>query len=245
MAGGCKAETLVGMELVIKAVLIDLDGTLVDTLGDFVAALGAVAQERAWPAPGPDQVRRWIGRGGDQLIRDWLTHLGQPASLDSAVKARYDYHYRAFNGQQAYVRAGTVEGLQGLRALGLPLACVTNKPQANAEALLAALGVSVFFQAVVGGAPDLKPKPAPDGLLRAAAQLDIAIEGALMVGDSANDAAAARAAGCSGVVLLRGGYNHGQPIEAEPAWAHLDTMADVPPLIAGGCCASLCPAATP
>lgn len=233
------------MEQAIQALWVDLDGTLVDTLGDFVAALGAVAAQRDWPAPDALAVRDWIGRGGDQLIADWLAHAGRPQGLHSEVKAAYDLHYRRLNGQQAFVRPGTREGLAALRALGFKLACVTNKPEANARALLERFGLADAFQAVVGGSPHLRPKPAPDALLEAARRLEVPAAASLMVGDSANDAQAARAAGCWGVVLLRGGYNHGQPIEAEPAWAHLDRLDQLPTLIAGGRCASPCPAAAP
>ncbi|MBH9553563.1 HAD-IA family hydrolase [Inhella gelatinilytica] len=226
------------MSQTIEALWVDLDGTLVDTLGDFVAALEAVARERGWPAPQASDVRQWIGRGGDHLIHDWLSTSRQPMHLQAEVKAQYDRHYRQVNGCHAQVRAGTVQGLNGLQALGLPLACVTNKPQANAHALLAQLGLLDYFAVLVGGSEAVRPKPAPDSLLQAAQRLGVPPSCSLMVGDSENDAAAARAAGAWGVVLLRGGYNHGRPIETEPAWAYLDELSALPTLIAGARCAA-------
>ncbi|MBB5205836.1 phosphoglycolate phosphatase [Inhella inkyongensis] len=208
----------------IEAWLIDLDGTLVDTLGDFVAALQPVAQALGAPAATAEQVRRLIGRGGAQLVRDLLQLWQQPESAFEPAWALYERHYREVNGKHASVFEGVVPGLKALRAHGWRLVCVTNKPQANAEALLAALGLRDDFEAVVGGGPNLRPKPEPDALLRACELLGLAPARVGMVGDSANDAEAARAAGCGALVLLRHGYNHGEPIDSVPADWHLDRL---------------------
>ncbi|MBH9579570.1 HAD-IA family hydrolase [Inhella proteolytica] len=225
----------------IEALLVDLDGTLLDTVGDFVAALTPLAAELGAPAPSEALVRRLIGRGGAQLLRDLLAHWGLTVQDFEALRERYECHYRAVNGQRARLFEGVVVGLEGLRALGLRLACVTNKPQANAQALLERFQLAAYFELLVGGAQGLRAKPAPDSLLQACAGLGLPPARCLMVGDSANDAAAARAAGCAGVVLLRHGYNHGEPIEAVPAEAHLDGLDQLPAWLSDR--AFLCPAA--
>lgn len=220
----------------IDALLVDLDGTLLDTVGDFVAALTPLAAELGAPVPTEALVRRLIGRGGAQLLRDLLAHWGRTVQDFEALRERYEWHYRAVNGQRARVFEGVAEGLEGLRALGLRMACVTNKPQANAQALLERFRLARYFELLVGGAQGLRAKPAPDSLLQACAGLGLAPARCLMVGDSANDAAAARAAGCAGVVLLRHGYNHGEPVDVVVADAHLDRLAALPPLLSLSAC---------
>jgi len=213
--------------------LIDLDGTLVDTLGDFVAALAPVAQALGQPAPDAALVRRLIGRGGERLMRDLLAHWALPQARFETAWTIYQQAYARVNGEHARVFDGVMEGLQGLDR---PLACVTNKPQANAEALLERLGLRRYFAAVVGQAPGLRAKPHPDALLAASQQLGLAAAACGMVGDSRNDAEAARAAGCSPIVLLRHGYNHGEPVDVVVADAHLDRLAALPPLLSLSAC---------
>ncbi len=213
-----------------RALLIDLDGTLVDTLGDFVAALHATGRELGLPEVDPDWVRQAIGRGGQRLVQGWLAHLGAPAERFDAAWAAYSAHYAAVNGRQARVFDGVREALP---QLPMPLACVTNKPQANAEALLQRLGLREAFAVVVGQQPDLRPKPHPDALLRACQGLGVRPEDCWVVGDSRNDAESAVAAGCAAVVLMTTGYNHGEPVRAVPARAHLDRLDHLPALWGG------------
>ena len=135
------------------------------------------------------------------------------ANQYDAAWAAYQRHYRAINGEHAVVYAGVVEGLTRLRAAGLVLACLTNKPGAFATELLARKGLARFFAHVFGGDAFERQKPDPLPLLRTCAALGSEPARTLMVGDSSNDALAARAAGCP-VVLVNYGYNHGQPVEA-------------------------------
>lgn len=208
-----------------QAWLIDLDGTLVDTLGDFVAALAEVALALGSPAPTAEQVRRLIGRGGERLLRDLLAIWQRPDTDFALAWAVYQEAYARVNGQHARVFVGVREGLAALS--GTPLACVTNKPQANAEALLERLALRDAFALVVGQRPGLRAKPHPDALLAAAEGLGLQASQCGMVGDSRNDFDAAVAAGCRPVVLLRHGYNHGEAVDAVPADAHLDSLAQL------------------
>lgn len=215
--------------------MIDLDGTLVDTLGDFVAALQATGRELGLASTDPDWVRQAIGRGGQRLVRDWLAQAGAPPDHFDAAWAAYSAHYAALNGHRARVFDGVREALP---LLSMPLACVTNKPQASAEGLLRQLGLRDAFAVVVGQQPGLRPKPHPDALLRACDGLGVSPAAVWMVGDSRNDAESAAAAGCAAVVLMTYGYNHGEPTSAVPARAHLDRLDHLPALWGGQVSAS-------
>jgi phosphoglycolate phosphatase len=221
-----------------QALLIDLDGTLVDTLPDFVAALEAVALDLALLPPSADWVRGHIGRGSERLVRDWLDSQQRGEQLPNALPLAlalalplYAQHYARVNGRAARPFDGALAMLNSLRAMGLRLACVTNKPQAMAEALLLQYELRQPFELVVGAAPGLRAKPHPDAMLAACAAMQLSPSCTWMLGDSRNDAEAALAAGCSATLLLRHGYNHGEPIDAVPARAHLDRLADVPPCL--------------
>jgi len=118
------------------------------------------------------------------------------------------------------------EGLRALRDAGLKLACLTNKPTAFAQPLLQAKGLAGFFDLVFGGDAFERQKPDPLPLRKTAEALGATPERTLVIGDSSNDARAARAAGCA-VLLVTYGYNHGEPIRAVPADGFLDSLAQV------------------
>jgi len=209
-----------------QAAIIDLDGTLVDTLGDFTAALNVMARELALPAVDASTVQRFIGKGSEHLIRATLAHLGAPEALYGKAWDAYQDAYRGLNGRWAQVYPGVEEGLQQLRMAGLRLACLTNKPGEFARELLRAKGLADAFTVVFGGDAFERKKPDPLPLLKTCEALGTAPAATLMVGDSGNDAAAARAAGCP-VVLVTYGYNHGEPVRAVDADAFVDSLASL------------------
>jgi phosphoglycolate phosphatase len=214
----------------IDAVIVDLDGTMVDTLGDFEVALGRTLTGLGHAPVGRAFIERTVGKGSEHLIRRTLEETGAPASLYEAAWVAYQRHYLDINGRHSAVYPGVAEGLAALRALGLPLACLTNKPGSFARPLLAAKGLDVFFAHAFGGDAFERKKPDPLPLQRTCEALGTAPARTLMVGDSANDAAAARAAGCP-VVLVRYGYNHGDPVEAVGADALVDRLDELPALL--------------
>jgi len=231
----------------LHAAIVDLDGTLVDTLGDFEVALNCALADLDLPPVTRAWVERTVGKGSEHLIRSVLTHqLALPEvkglvnvceargvdNLYEAAWQRYQHHYRAINGEFAVVYPGVVEGLQHLRDAGLQLACLTNKPLSFARSLLQAKGLSHFFSHVFGGDSFERKKPDPLPLLKTCQALGVDPSQALMVGDSSNDAQAARAAGCP-VVLVRYGYNHGEPVDAVDADAHVDTLTQIVQAFAG------------
>ena len=200
----------------LQAAIVDLDGTMVDTVGDFDAALNAMLAELRLPAVGRAFIERTVGKGSEHLIRSTLAEVGGNAALYDSAWAAYHRHYLAINGAHSAVYPGVVEGLQRLAGAGLKLACLTNKPTAFARPLLAAKGLDGFFSQVFGGDAFARKKPDPLPLLETCRALGTPPAATLMLGDSSNDAQAARAAGCP-VVLVDYGYNHGRPVqEAAP-----------------------------
>jgi phosphoglycolate phosphatase len=226
----------------IQAAIIDLDGTMVDTLGDFEVALNRSLAELGLPGVDRLLVERTVGKGSEHLIRSVLAHhlalpevkgVGQAcpavsveALFDRAWSA-YQRHYLAINGQFSDVYPGVVQGLEQMRAQGWMLACLTNKPLAFAQGLLQAKGLDGYFGHVFGGDSFERKKPDPLPLLRTCEALGTAPAHTLMVGDSQNDALAARAAGCP-VALVTYGYNHGEPIAQAPHDRLLDSLAALP-----------------
>jgi phosphoglycolate phosphatase len=225
----------------LQAAIVDLDGTMVDTLGDFEIALNRSLADLDLPPITRALVERTVGKGSKHLIRSVLAHqLALPEvkgltnvcdarSVESLYEAgwqRYQHHYLAINGEFALVYPGVVEGLQQLREAGLQLACLTNKPLSFAKPLLQAKGLDSFFTPVFGGDSFERKKPDPLPLLKTCEVLGVSPKQALMVGDSSNDAQAARAAGCP-VVLVRYGYNHGEPVDGVDADAHVDTLTHI------------------
>ncbi|WP_332776911.1 phosphoglycolate phosphatase [Polaromonas sp.] len=228
-----------------EAAMVDLDGTMVDTLGDFVAALNLMLAElsRQHAEPGlvgrqlnAKAVERMVGKGSEHLVSSVLNHvLTQADTAQVAIKsealftaafASYQRHYDAINGRHSVVYPGVLEGLRQLQQSGLKLACLTNKPAAFARPLLKLKGLDGFFGAVFGGDSFERKKPHPMPLLKTCEALGAPPARTLMIGDSSNDAQAARAAGCP-VVLVTYGYNHGEPVRAVDADGFVDSLADI------------------
>ncbi|RZI96976.1 MAG: phosphoglycolate phosphatase, partial [Rubrivivax sp.] len=209
-----------------QAFILDLDGTLVDTLGDFVAVLGHVLADLGQPPVTRDFIEHTIGRGSEHLVRTTLAEVGADPALFDRAWPLYQQHYAAVNGEHAAVYPGALEGLELLRASGLPLAVLTNKPGAPARELLKRKGLDGYFQHVFGGDDFERKKPDPLPLLKTCEALGAPPSTTWMVGDSRNDAEAARAAGCP-LVLMTYGYNHGEDIRAVPALQHLTRLDDI------------------
>ena len=222
--------------------LFDLDGTLVDTLDDFVAALQAMLADL--PAPWSqyrlqsEAVARCVGKGSENLVHQILALAGVARDamkteasdgLDSALHRRalalYLQHYRRINGRHARVYPGAAQALARVQRAGVAMACVTNKPTVYAQELLQRVGLAAFFPVVIGGDAVARKKPDPLPLLEACQRLGVAAQQAWMEGDSSNDAQAARAAHCR-VLLVRYGYNHGAPIDAVDADAWCDSLGE-------------------
>jgi len=214
----------------IDAAIVDLDGTMVDTVCDFEVALGRMLAELGRAPVSREFIRLTVGKGTEHLIHSTLAEAGVPAEAYDDALQRYRHHYLAINGEHSVVFPGVFEGLRAMRAAGWRLACLTNKPTAFAHPLLARKGLAGFFDRAFGGDAFARKKPDPLPLVETCRALGSAPARTLMVGDSSNDAAAARAAGCP-VVLVSYGYNHGQPVAAAGADAVVDRLDEVMPLL--------------
>ena len=224
------------------AAIVDLDGTMVDTLGDFAASLNRMLDDLSLPHVAPSAIETMVGKGSEHLIHSALVHVMAPAvakaEADAKARAlfdraweRYQHHYLAINGRHSAVYPGVAEGLKALRAQGLRLACLTNKPTSFAKPLLADKGLDGFFELVFGGDAFERKKPDPLPLLKTCEAMGTAPARTLMIGDSSNDARAARAAGCP-VVLVTYGYNHGEPVRGVDADGFVDSLAELVPAAA-------------
>jgi phosphoglycolate phosphatase len=220
----------------IDAVIVDLDGTMVNTMGDFRVALNAMLADL--PPPYTSQqvdqatVERLVGKGSEHLIKSILALLGRASqhnendvveNLYPKAWESYQRHYARVNGQFSEVYPGVLRGLQQLTERGLRLACLTNKPTSFAQTLLAEKGLDRFFEMTFGGDSFERKKPDPLPLIKTCEALGTRAERTLMVGDSSNDAQAARAAGCP-VVLVTYGYNHGEPVHGVNADGFIDAL---------------------
>lgn len=215
------------------AAIFDLDGTLVDTLGDFVAAVNLMLSELNLPAVQACDIERMVGKGSEHLLRCVLAQVchntgpEQKEALFLAAMVAYQRHYLDVNGKYSQTYPGVFKGLSALRVAGVPMACLTNKPTAFAQSLLKQKGLNEFFSHVYGGDAFERKKPDPLPLLKTCNALGTEAAHTLMVGDSSNDAVAARAAGCP-VVLVTYGYNHGEPAQNVDADGCVDTFIDLP-----------------
>lgn len=212
----------------IRAAIIDLDGTMLHTVPDFELALNGMRAGFGLAPITQQVIEPMVGKGSERLIRDVLALDYDAARIDAMfdeAMASYQRHYLAINGERATLYPDVQEGLGALKALGLRLACVTNKPVAFAVPLLERKGLSSFFELVYGG--DSLPRKKPDPLPLQQVCRDFGMDPAevVAIGDSSNDAEAARAAGCF-VLTVPYGYNHGKPVQTINSDGIVDSLLD-------------------
>lgn len=217
--------------LAVRAVFIDLDGTLLDTAEDLCVAANAMLRALDRPSVDVECIRRYIGRGLANLVkrclagRRELSPEEESAAVPAEAMALFRQHYAQANGQQARLYPGVKEGLDALRAQQLPLVCITNKASDFTLPLLERSGLANYFTDVISGDSLAKAKPDPLPVFEACRRLNIPTQQALLIGDSINDVRAARAAGCH-IFCVPYGYNEGQDVR------DLDCDAIVPTLVA-------------
>ncbi len=212
--------------------LIDLDGTLVDSVPDLAWAADRMLEALGREPAGEARVRDWVGNGVERLVKRALTGTldGEPdAELFARALPVFSRFYHEINGRLSRPFPGVVEGLEALAAAGVRLGCVTNKAEAFTVPLLEKLGLAPHFQLIVSGDTTPHKKPHPEPLLHAARHFDVAPAQSLMVGDSRHDVEAARRAGFS-VVAVSYGYNHGEDIRTAAPDAVVDRLDEIPAL---------------
>jgi len=218
-----------------KAALLDLDGTLMDTVPDLALAANAMRVEMGMTPLREDVIATFVGKGLDNLVLRTLGGSLDPADPKPALYARaresFSRHYHLVNGDKAIVFDGVIEGMRALRDLDLRLAVVTNKPTEFTLPLLERTGMAGMFQAVVCGDTCERKKPDPMPMRHACSLLGVAAAEAVAIGDSINDALAARAAGCS-VLAVPYGYNEGRDVRGLDVDGIVDTLGDAAAWIA-------------
>ena len=215
-----------------KAVLFDLDGTLVDSIPDLAEAATRMMAELGLPPRSRDEITRFVGKGLAELVRRCISGAQPPSAEELATALEvFKRHYAATNGSRSTVYDGVAETLAVLRARGLPLAVVTNKAHDFTVPLLAAMELEGYFAAVISGDTTAHKKPHPAPLREACARLGVAPEAALMIGDSANDSLAARAAGMA-VLLVDYGYSEGLPVDTIECDGLLSSVRQLPDWLA-------------
>ncbi|NMM38088.1 MAG: phosphoglycolate phosphatase [Glaciimonas sp.] len=215
-----------------RAVLIDLDGTLVETAPDIVTAANRMLEELGAPPLPYKTVRSFIGKGVPNLVRCILHVSGISDTLDEQYAQDLFYkHYRDTNGYFGTVFPGVREGLMALKEADFRLACITNKPFEFAESLLQISGLNGYFDILVGGDSIPQMKPAPEPLLHACRLLETSPGRSSMVGDSAVDVAAARATRMP-VYIVRYGYPGPDGYNGMQCDALIESFNELPTLLA-------------
>ena len=217
----------------IKAAIIDLDGTMLDTMPDFHVALNGMRADLGLAPMAQEVITPMVGKGSENLIRSVLALDFDAATVEQRfdeAMASYQRHYLAINGQFSVLFDGVVAGLAAMRANGLRLACVTNKPIAFTTPLLALKGLAGYFDVVYGGDSLAQKKPHPLPLLQVCRDFDLPPSAVVAIGDSSNDAEAARAAGCP-VLTVPYGYNHGRPVQEIDSDGIVDSLLSAANLI--------------
>ena len=217
----------------ICAAIIDLDGTMLDTVPDFHVAINRMRLDLDLAPITQAQIAMMVGKGSEHLIRSVLALDFEPAEVAQrfeAALAEYQRHYLDINGVHSTIYAEVVAGLEALSAQGVRLACVTNKPVAFAVPLLEQKNLASFFEIVYGGDSLARKKPDPMPLLQVCADFGLAPEQVVAIGDSSNDAEAARAAGCW-VLTVPYGYNHGVAIHETDSDGIVSSLLEAATLI--------------
>jgi phosphoglycolate phosphatase len=216
-------------------ILIDLDGTLVDSVPDLAFCVDAMMARLGRPPHGEAKVRNWVGNGVERLVRRSLIGQLEGEPDEAGFQRAYPIFlelYRDNTSKRSQLFPGIEEGLDWLKAAGYRLGCVTNKAAQFTEPLLRDLGVRDSFEIVISGDTLPRSKPDPLPLLHAAAHFDVEPAAALMIGDSISDVKAARAAGFT-IFCMSYGYNHGQDIRDYHPDAVLDSLTEIRGLLEG------------
>ena len=219
--------------LIVEAVMIDLDGTLLDTIPDLAAATNLMLEALGEAVLPLDTVRNFVGKGIPRLVERALTRdIDGRAGTEAVVRALpvFERFYTEVNGRHTTMYPGVREGLEQMQAAGFRLACVTNKAGAFTLPLLERMGLAPFFEQTVSGDTLARKKPDPIQLLHVCNEFGIAPARMLMIGDSGNDALAARAAGCP-VFCVSYGYNEGHDVHSLDVDAIVAALTDCIPLI--------------
>lgn len=215
-----------------EAVLFDLDGTLIDSVPDLALAVDQMLEQLELAPAGLEQVRLWVGNGAQMLVRRALVNAGQytheeiDEALEGKALAIFKSCYGKVESKASKLYPNVIEALTRLQQAEVKMALVTNKPIEFTRPLLTHFGLAEFFSVVFGGECLAEKKPHPLPLLTAAQRLGVEPERCVMVGDSINDIAAAKAAAIK-VVAVDYGYHQGVDLTAQNCELYLSDMGDL------------------
>lgn len=211
-------------------ILIDLDGTLIDSVPDLAYCVDEMMKQLGMPVRGEAAVRNWVGNGVQRLTERALINSVEGMPDQDLMDRAYPIFlalYKENTSKRSCVYEGVSEGIEWMKAQGYRVACVTNKAEAFTIPLLKDKGLFEYFEVVVSGDTCEEKKPHPMPLLFAAEQLGVSPENALMIGDSRSDVKAARAAGFH-IFCMTYGYNHGEDIRDYQPDAVMDSFMELP-----------------
>ncbi len=212
-----------------EMVLIDVDGTLVDSVPDLAFCIDEMLKQLDMPTRGEAAVRHWVGNGVERLVKRGLINElnGEP---DTAIYDKALPLFRALYAENTSKRSclydGVLEALDFLKTTGVKIGCVTNKASEFTLPILKDLGIADYFETVLCGDMVERKKPDPLPLIQSAEKLGVSPTASMMLGDSMSDVKAARAAGFS-IICMSYGYNHGEDIRDYHPDAVVDSMAEI------------------
>jgi len=216
-----------------KMILIDVDGTLVDSVPDLAYCVDEMMKQLGLPQRGEAAVRNWVGNGVERLVRRALVNDldGEPEEtiFEKAYPIFLDL-YAVNTSQRSLLYPGVIDALDYFKEQDYLIGCVTNKAEQFTLPLLKDLGLSDYFSIVICGDTLERKKPDPLPLLHAAEFFKVSPEDSLMLGDSMSDVKAARAAGFQ-IICMSYGYNHGVDIHDSNPDAVIDSMAEIKALL--------------
>jgi len=209
-----------------KLIIFDLDGTLVDSAPDLALAINGMLDDLQLPTVTQDHVRLWVGNGSRKLVERTLAHHESTVTMEQA-HGLFMQHYQNNLNRASCLYEQCKDVLDGIKALNIPMALVTNKPFEFVPPLLKALGIEHYFKLMIGGDSLAEKKPSPMPLLHCAEQLGFAVQDCLMVGDSKADIQSAQAANMPVLALLQG-YNQGLDLSTFKPDALIPHLKDLP-----------------
>lgn len=216
-----------------KMVLIDVDGTLVDSVPDLAYCVDEMLKQLDMPVRGEAAVRHWVGNGVERLVKRGLLNAldGEPDEVlyEKAIPIFREL-YAVNNAVRSCLYDGVKEGLDYMVEQGYTLGCVTNKAAEFTLPILRDLGIADYFKTTICGDDTPRKKPDPLPLLTACERLGIAAKDSLMIGDSMSDVKAARAAEFK-IICMSYGYNHGEDIRDYDPDVVIDSMSELKNII--------------
>lgn len=220
------------MKFKVKAVMIDLDGTLIHTAPEIARAANAMLAGLSMPTLNTKLIENYIGEGAMVLIKRCLTGNldGEPEGdlLANAQRLFFDYYAQIVAESKPYPHVK--EALQAIKQTGVQMACITNKPDAFTMPLLEKSGLLPYFDLVVAGDKLQNKKPEPDQIFYACEKFNVLVNESLLIGDSKTDITSARNAGCL-IFAVPYGYNQGYSIGIGTVDALINHLHDALDLI--------------